>query len=72
MKKLLYCYSETNMKIHTKFIKNKTILKEAKKAKKVDIYEINEIFLDNFYNGNISLNGTTYITTLLIREGENK
>ena len=43
MRRLVYCYSKIGDKIHTKFISNKTMLKESEGAKTVDIYECIEL-----------------------------
>lgn len=61
--KLVYEYSNGLQLVHTKFISNKTMLKESKSAKKVAIYECSgldiEKRLDGFESGE-------YITTLLL------
>lgn len=61
MRKLLYDYSNGIIKIHTKYIKSKTMLKEAKGAKQVSIYSCNEYEIDNHLDGFIT---GKYITTI--------
>lgn len=61
MRKLLYEYSNGEIKIHTKFIKNKTMLKEAKGAKQVSIYKCNDYEIDDHLDGFIT---GKYITTI--------
>lgn len=46
MKKLVYCYSNGNKVVHSSYVSSKTMLKEAGESKSVDIYECNEIQLD--------------------------
>lgn len=61
MKKIVYVYNNGTTKVHTKYLKNKTMLKEANGAGKVDIYECNEYQLDNMLCG--KLDGK-YIVTI--------
>ena len=61
MKKLLYDYSNGIIKVHTKFTKDKTMLKEAKGAKQVNIYKCNDYEIDDHLDGFVT---GKYITTL--------
>ena len=63
MKKLFYEYSNGKYSIHTNFINNKTIKKEANGADRVSIYKCNEIELDKKLEGILS---GEYITTLAL------
>lgn len=63
MKKLLYDYSNGIIKVHTKLIKNKTILKESEGAKQVSIYKCNDYELDRHIEG---FTTGKYITTLIL------
>ena len=40
--KVIYKYSDENIKVHSSYIKNKTMLQESEGAKNCDIYECNE------------------------------
>lgn len=64
MKKIVYVYNNGTTKVHTKYLKNKTMLKEANGAGKVDIYECDEYHLENMLNGNLT---GKYITTKLLK-----
>lgn len=61
MKRLIYVYSKIGEKVHTKFISNKTMLKEAQGTDKVYIYECNEYQLWQRENG---FNSGKYVTTI--------
>ncbi len=63
MKKLFYEYNNGEYSIHTRFISNATILKEAKGANRVEIYECNELDLEKRLEG---LSSGKYITTLIL------
>ena len=63
MRKLLYEYSNGEIKIHTKYIKSSTMRKEAKGAKQVSIYSCNEYELDRRIEGFAT---GKYITTLIL------
>lgn len=65
MKKLVYCYSKIGDKIHTKFISNKTMLRESKDSNRVEIYECNEVELWQRENGFVA---GKYITTIALPE----
>lgn len=63
MEKLIYEYSNGFKKVHTIFIINKTILKEANGAKQVTIYKCNEYEIDQRLDNKTA---GQYITTLLL------
>ena len=63
MKKLIYEYSSGVKKVHTIFISNKTILKEANGAKQVTINKCNEYEIDKRLDNKTA---GQYITTLLL------
>lgn len=63
MKKLVYVYSKIGEKVHTKYISNKTILREAKGSNRVEIYECNELQLNERLEG---LSSGKYITTIAL------
>lgn len=63
MKRLIYVYSKIGEKVHTKFISNKAMLKEAETSDKVYIYECNEYQLWQRENG---LCSGKYITTIAL------
>ncbi len=63
MKKLFYEYSNGKYSIHTNFINNKTIKKEANGADRVSIYKCNELDLEKIANGFMA---GQYITTLAL------
>lgn len=61
--KLVYEYSNGLQIVHTKFISNKTMLKESKNAKNVAIYECNELDIEKRLDG---FESGKYVTTLLL------
>lgn len=63
MKKLVYVYENGNEVVHAKHISKKTILKECKGSKTVEIYECNELDLEKRLDG---FAAGKYITTLSI------
>ena len=64
MKKLVYVYENREEIIHTKYISNKTMKKEAGDSKKVEIYECNDYELEQRLDG---LSAGKYITTIAIQ-----
>lgn len=64
MKKLVYCYSNGKEVEHTKFINNKTMLKEAEGSERVEIYSCTEMDLEQRMNG---FSAGRYITTKLLK-----
>nr|DAH72015.1 MAG TPA: hypothetical protein [Caudoviricetes sp.] len=64
MKKLVYVYSDGKEFEHTKFISDKTILKEANGADRVAIYKCNEYELEQRQDGYVA---GEYITTKLLK-----
>ena len=64
MKKLVYVYEYGEEIIHTKYISNKTMKKEAGDSKKVEIYECNDYELEQRLDG---LSAGKYITTIAIQ-----
>lgn len=64
MKKLVYVYSDGKEFEHTKFISDKTILKEANGADRVTIYKCNEYELEQRQDG---YKAGEYITTKLLK-----
>ena len=61
--KLVYEYSNGLQLIHTKFISNKTMLKESKNAKQVAIYACDDLDIENRLDGFFS---GKHVTTLLL------
>ena len=64
MKKLVYVYSNGEEIIHSKYISDKSIKKEAGNSKKVEIYECNELDLEQRLDG---FSAGKYITTIAIQ-----
>ena len=64
MKKLVYEYENGNEVTHTKYISDKSIKKEAGNSKKVEIYECNELDLEQRLDG---FSAGKYITTIAIQ-----
>ena len=64
MKKLVYVYSNGKEVEHTKFISNKTMLKESNGADKVTIYKCNEYELEQRQDG---YEAGEYITAKLLK-----
>ena len=64
MKKLVYVYENGNEVTHTKYISDKSIKKEAGDSKKVEIYECNELNLEQRLDG---FSAGKYITTIAIQ-----
>lgn len=64
MKKLVYVYENGNEVTHTKYISDKSIKKEAGNSKKVEIYECNELDLEQRLDG---FSAGKYITTIAIQ-----
>ena len=64
MKKLVYVYENGNEVTHTKYISDKSIKKEAGDSKKVEIYECNELDLEQRLDG---FSAGKYITTISIQ-----
>lgn len=64
MKKLVYVYENGNEVTHTKYISDKSIKKEAGDSKKVEIYECNELDLEQRLDG---FKAGKYITTIAIQ-----
>lgn len=64
MKKLVYVYSNGEEITHSKYISDKSIKKEAGDSKKVEIYECNELDLEQRLDG---FSAGKYITTIAIQ-----
>lgn len=64
MKKLVYVYENGNEIEHTKYVSDRTIRREAKGSKKVEIYECNELDLEQRLDG---FSAGKYITTIAIQ-----
>ncbi len=64
MKKLVYVYGNGTEVTHTKYISDKSIRKEAGNSKKVEIYECNELDLEQRLDG---FSAGKYITTIAIQ-----
>ena len=64
MKKLVYVYENGNEVTHTKYISDKSIKKEAGDSKRVEIYECNELDLEQRLDG---FKAGKYITTIAIQ-----
>lgn len=64
MKKLVYVYSNGKEVEHTRFISNKTILREANGADRVAIYKCNEYELEQRQDG---FEAGEYITAKLLK-----
>lgn len=64
MKKLVYIYNNGTTKVHTKFIEDKTMLREANGAGRVEIYECDEFHLEQILDGKLA---GKYITTKLLK-----
>lgn len=64
MKKLVYVYENGNEVTHTKYISDKSIKKKAGDSKKVEIYECNELDLEQRLDG---FSAGKYITTIAIQ-----
>ena len=64
MKKLVYAYSNGKEFEHTKFISDKTMLREAEGSERVSIYECNELDLEQRFDG---FSAGKYITTKLLK-----
>ncbi len=63
MRKLVYDYSNGIIKVHTVYVKSKTMYREANGAKQVSIYSCNEYQLDEHLDGFLT---GKYITTILL------
>ena len=64
MKKLVYVYENGNEVVHSKYISQKTVSREAKGSKKVEIYECNEYELEQRLDG---FSAGKYMSTLAIQ-----
>lgn len=63
MKKLVYVYENGNEVEHTKYVSERTIRREAGTSKRVEIYECNELDLEQRLDG---YSAGKYITTISI------
>ncbi len=64
MKKLVYVYDNGTEITHTKYITSKSIKKEAGDSKRVEIYECNELDLEQRLDG---FSAGKYINTISIQ-----